>query len=84
MLCRIVPLGQLLCVKLFVIEVGFNKIINTFSRVPEFNFACFQSLHSEHLEQLAIACPNLQPHPTFNKYTACKHLEKLFHVLCVQ
>ena len=36
-----------------------NKNINTLNFVTEFDFAHCGSLHSGHLEQLAIACPNL-------------------------
>lgn len=49
-------LGKLLHRK----NVQFTMVIDTLSNVTEFNFACLFRLRSGHLEQLAIACPNLQ------------------------
>ena len=41
-------------------NIVLNKMVNTLNCITEFNFAYIRSLHSGHLEQVAIACPNLQ------------------------
>jgi len=37
-----------------------NRLVTSFSRVTEFNFAYSECVQPGHLEQLAIACPNIQ------------------------
>ena len=44
----------------FVHDSMLNRSVTDLNFVTDFNFALSDSLHSGHLEQLAIACPNLQ------------------------
>ena len=44
----------------FINDSTLNTAVTDLSFVTDFNFALCESLHSGHLEQLAIACPNLQ------------------------
>jgi len=44
----------------FVHDNTLNKAVTDLSFVTNFDFALCESLHSGHLEQLAIACPNLE------------------------
>jgi len=44
----------------FFQNVVLNKVINNFNCVTEFNFAYSETLQSGNLEQVAIACPNIQ------------------------
>ena len=44
----------------FVHDSMLKRSVTDISFITDFNFALCESLHSGHLEQLAIACPNLQ------------------------
>jgi len=41
-------------------SIMLNKVIDNLNFVTEFNFAYSESVKSGHLEQLALACPNLE------------------------
>jgi len=43
-----------------VLDGTLNSAMTSISFVTDFDFSCCTFLHSGHLEQLAVACPNLQ------------------------
>ena len=58
-------------------NVLISNVVNSLSCVIEFNFAYSEVVHSGHLEQLAIACPNLQRLNLQGNYRCLKSLKGL-------
>ena len=58
-------------------NIVLNKVVNSLSCVTELNFAYSSTVHSGHLEQLSIACPNLERLNLDSNYSALSSLQGL-------
>ena len=63
-------------------SIVLNKVVDNLSFVTEFSFAYSESVKPGHLEQLALACPNLQRLNLQNNFDCLTNLKGLRTIAC--